>query len=46
MGVLDALRSTAGGTDLYECRDCGERLTEDCDECHSCGSREIAHYEL
>ncbi len=44
MGVLDALRSTDSSVELYECRNCGEKLPKDVDECPTCDSEEIAHY--
>ncbi|WP_306053998.1 hypothetical protein [Natronococcus wangiae] len=47
MGVFESLRERArNGTTLYECRNCGETLAEGVDECPSCGSEEIAHYEI
>ena len=47
MGVIESLRERASSTTtLYECRNCGEKFAEDIDECPSCGSAEIAHYEL
>ncbi len=45
MGVLKALRKTSN-TELYECRNCGEKLAEDVDECPNCKWQEIAHYEF
>jgi len=44
MGVLDALRSTDSSVELYECRNCGEKLPKDVDTCPTCDSEEIAHY--
>ncbi len=44
MGVLDALRSTDSSVELYECRNCGEKLSRSVEECPTCGSDEIAHY--
>ncbi|WP_268875528.1 hypothetical protein [Natronorubrum thiooxidans] len=32
--------------ELYECRNCGEKLDHDCEECPTCRSTEIAHYEF
>lgn len=47
MGVIESLRERASSTTtLYECRNCGEKLTGESDECPGCGSAEIAHYEL
>ncbi|ELY48133.1 hypothetical protein C495_01625 [Natronorubrum sulfidifaciens JCM 14089] len=47
MGVLTRLRSVVdSGADLYECRHCGETFDTDRDECRSCRSTEIAHYEI
>lgn len=58
MGLFDALRTLAddgrrpsdeyrgGGNRLYECRDCGEKFSEELAECHACKSAEIAHYEF
>jgi rRNA maturation endonuclease Nob1 len=31
---------------LYECRNCGTTVDEDCDACHSCGAADIARYDL
>lgn len=48
MGVLTNLHEALVGTSstLHECRDCGEKLEADADECPSCGSAEIASYEF
>jgi len=46
MGVLSVLLNNGGATELYECRNCGEKLAEVSDECPSCRSHEIAHYEF
>ena len=44
MGVLDALRSTDRNVELYECRNCGEKLSKTVETCPTCDSEEIAHY--
>ncbi len=47
MRVMTRLRlfaSTSG--ELYECRNCGEKFDSDREECPTCRSREIAHYEF
>lgn len=48
MDVLEFLRR--GGDDetcdLYECRDCGEKVSPTTEECPSCGSTEIACFRF
>ncbi|MFC4541534.1 hypothetical protein ACFO5R_06305 [Halosolutus amylolyticus] len=34
------------GRELYECRNCGEKLAEDADECPNCNWKGIAYYEF
>jgi predicted RNA-binding Zn-ribbon protein involved in translation (DUF1610 family) len=31
---------------MYECRNCGQNLSEGVTECLNCGSEEIADYDL
>jgi predicted Zn-ribbon and HTH transcriptional regulator len=46
--VLDRLRALGRdrSTVLRECRDCGTTLDDQLSECPTCGSSEIAAYEL
>ena len=47
MSVMTRLRLFAStGGELYECRNCGEKFDSDREECPTCRSREIAHYEF
>ena len=48
MGLLSTLRRAVEGesSTLWECRNCGETLSEDADECPSCGAEDIACYEF
>ncbi|WP_423751500.1 zinc-ribbon domain-containing protein [Salinirarus marinus] len=48
MGLLSTLRRAVegGSSTLWECRNCGETLSEDAEECPSCGAEDVACYEL
>ena len=48
MSLLDTLRGTLGTemSTLWECRNCGHTLSEDADECPSCGAEDIACYQF
>ncbi len=48
MGFLDVLGWRGGGESatLYECRDCGVKVSPDASECPVCGSTEIARYRF
>lgn len=48
MGVLSTIRDAVGGGSsvLYECRDCGEKIEDDVEECPACDSDEIARYQF
>lgn len=46
MRVFNGLLNNDGTTELYECRNCGEKLAEVSEVCPSCESHEIAHYEF
>ena len=40
------IRELFGDGTIYECRSCGTTLEESDEECPSCGSEEIAEYDL
>ncbi len=46
--LLDVLRGSENdsGEIIYECRNCGETVSADTDDCPACGSTEIASYRL
>ena len=48
MGLLSTLHRAVDGdsSTLWECRNCGETLSEDTDECPSCGAEDVACYEF
>jgi len=48
MGLLSSLRRAVEeeSSTLWECRNCGETLSEDTDECPSCGAEDVARYEI
>ncbi|WP_168927107.1 hypothetical protein [Natronorubrum aibiense] len=47
MSVVSRLRLLVGsGGELYECRNCGEKFDTELEECRTCRSTEIAHYEF
>lgn len=47
MGMVTKLRRLVDDDgELYECRNCGTTVSNDRDECPTCGSTEIAHYEF
>lgn len=47
MGMVSKLRHLVGDDEgLHECRNCGAQVANDRNECPTCGSTEIAHYEL
>lgn len=48
MGVLNTIRDAVGRNPsvLYECRDCGEKIEDDVEECPACESDEIARYQF
>jgi len=48
MGLLSRLRTAIDGesSTLWECRNCGETLSEDTEECPRCGADEIVYYEF
>ncbi|AKH98736.1 hypothetical protein HLASF_3110 (plasmid) [Halanaeroarchaeum sulfurireducens] len=48
MGLLSTLRRGVDGetSTLWECRNCGQTLSEDADECPTCGAESIASYEF
>lgn len=35
-----------GTVDIYECRACGTKLEESCEQCPECGSTDIVEYHL
>ena len=48
MGLLSTLRSAVYGDSLtlWECRNCGETLSDDSDECPNCGAEDIVCCEF
>ena len=48
MGLLSRLRTAIGGdpSTLGECRNCGETLSKEAEECPRCGADEIVYYEF
>ncbi|WP_430506152.1 zinc-ribbon domain-containing protein [Haloparvum sp. PAK95] len=48
MGLLSTLRRAVEGesSTLWECRNCGETLSENAEECPSCGTEDAVCYEL
>lgn len=48
MGLVSTLRTAVGSdtSTLWECRNCGETLSENAEECQSCGAEDIAYYEF
>jgi len=48
MGILTTLRKAVEGksSTVWECRHCGEALSEDADECPTCGAEDVACYEI
>lgn len=48
MGLLSTLRRAVEGESpaLWECRNCGKTLSEDAEECPSCGAEDVARYEF
>ena len=48
MSLLSALRRAveAESSTLWECRNCGETLSEDAEECPGCGAEDVAYYEF
>ncbi len=52
MGTLKLFRNkgrkkrATSKTELYECRNCGQKFAIDVDKCFTCDSEEIAHYEF
>lgn len=39
-------RLLSNSTMLYECRSCGTKIESEREDCPTCGSAEIARYEL
>ncbi|AWB28405.1 zinc-ribbon domain-containing protein [Halococcoides cellulosivorans] len=48
MGLVSSLRRTVDGglSTVWECRNCGETLSEDAAECPRCGAEDVARYEI
>jgi rubrerythrin len=48
MGLLSAFRNAVGDTpaSVWECRNCGQTLSADTDECPSCGAEDVVRYDF